>query len=273
MAKRDPSHHHGPPDLRELAHRRLIDPGEMPTQDELREPWPMETAEVELLPTTTDAELPAVPVLAPPVHRPPVPVLSAGQARAERRRSSKWVGNLVLFSVGFGLLGGTAFAVSAIWYVEPTGTERWFNQTVEWFSVLTGPPAPGDDELEPEVEGVLVPSTLPERLEAEPRLEEAMLGDEVAFEDDEAAGGAEAIDEAPAEAAPSEVEPEPEPMVEPQPVVTPRPRPRRRPVPRPMPTASPRPQPTVRPYQERPKPRPPAPEPQPVDENGLIKER
>ncbi|MEO0600191.1 MAG: hypothetical protein AAF211_02075 [Myxococcota bacterium] len=266
MAKRDPAppDRFSPPDLEGLAHRQLIDPADMPTQG-FREDWPLETAEVELLPSTSDVELPAVQPLGPPVARArqPIPILSPAHARAERRRSSKWVGNLVLVSIGFGLLGGIAFAASAVWYVKPTGTERWFDGTTEWLSGLAAPAAPVQEDpaslaLPPP------PGPEPEPIEAEPRLEEALLGDEVAFEEVE--------DEAVVN--PPEEEPPPveEPVVEPEPAPVRR---ARRSVPRPRPTAGgaeqpsvPLPKPTVKPYSERPRPQPePPPE---VDENGLL---
>lgn len=282
MAKRNS--YSGPPDLRGLANRRLIDPADMPTNSEVREPWPVETAEVELLPTTTEADLPAVPVLGPPLR--PIPILSASQARAERRRSSKWVGNLVLVSVGFGLLGGITFAVSALWYLEPTSTERWFSQATEWLSALSGePPSEAGEEVGLAVEDGLEPPRL-ELSQAVPS-DELPVEDEVNEEVDGVATEELAVDdeaedlveaEAPIEPDAHSVAPEPDPVVArerieettPAPVVR-----RRAPARRPAPSPVPLPQPTVRPYAERPKPgEPPAPRnPVERDEHGLLIER
>jgi len=262
MANRD--QHYRPPDLRGLAHRQLIDPAEMTTDegDGFIEAWPAETAEVELVPTTTEpdaAEIPIVSPLGPPPARRAVPVLSASQARAERRRSSRWVGNLVLVAVALGLLGGIAFALGAVWFIEPAGTERWFARATEWIGVAAAPPSDEDDERDlrlpvprPVAPGLAVQPRAPDA-----RLEGAMQSDEAAFVE------AEEPPDAPLEEEPLEVA---------APAPPPRPRPRPRPLPRPR-VVVPLPAPTVRPYEERPKPAPVAPAPAPTDERGLIIER
>ena len=258
MANQNPTGF-GPPDLQGLAHRRLIDPADMPTQHDHVPDLPIESAEVELLSTADGAE--PVQALAPASNRPPVPVLRRLEAHRQRR-SPQWVGNLVLVAVGLGLLGGIASAVGAVWFFEPVETERWFTRAGRFVGIVQTPIDGGPRGLSPTADDSIVPAT-PSVIDNEPRLQEAKLGDEIAFDapDDESTGPDDEEDEAVAE--PVEATPAPPPA---------RPRPRRRSVARPEPVAIPKPVPTVRPYSQRPAPETELPAPT-HGEDGLIERR
>ncbi|MEN0064833.1 MAG: hypothetical protein AAGA48_21995 [Myxococcota bacterium] len=271
MATRQPPRH-SPPDLRELAHRPSIDPAEMPTQgaDLPIDAWPVEVAEVELLPSTTEAEIPAIPQLGltPMRRRSPIPILTADQARDERRRSPfRWFLNLGVAALALGLLGGISFALAAVWFIEPTRTEAWFADTQEWITNLAIPEVSFPAGLAtPSEPNSAEPEPVPTAVQAAPP--PPSLSEDL--QQAAAADGSDVLDteeeEPPVITEP--LEPEPEPVVAPAP--EPRPRLIRRYVPPPTPTAGPKPVPTVKPYAERPRPVPGEQPPQPKASEGLL---